>query len=228
MTINLWTIDLKVDEETRGRLFGMLDASERERAARFMHPRDVARFVVAHGALRDILARATGLKPAAVRFHLGPQGKPALADGEAPPFNMAHRDDLAIVGIGSDGPLGVDVEALQPMSDAMSIARQHFAPPEVEALAALPPAMRQDAFYRLWTRKEALLKASGMGPSFPLDRYTVTHDDPARVLAVAEAPDEAASWQLRTLDLAPGHVAAVAWRGDPRPMVLRPWVLPLD
>jgi 4'-phosphopantetheinyl transferase len=141
----------------------LLSAEECTRAASFRFPADRQRFVAAHIALRQALAEYTGLHHAALRLATGSFGKPSLSGHTRTQFSLSHSQGLALIAIGGRGPLGADVEQLRPMPDAAALAAEHFTRREQEALAALPAHERDQAFLTCWTRKEACLKAVGVG-----------------------------------------------------------------
>ncbi|MFM9923801.1 4'-phosphopantetheinyl transferase superfamily protein [Variovorax sp. H27-G14] len=141
----------------------LLSAEECARAASFRFPADRQRFVAAHVALRQALAEYTGLHSAALRLSTGSFGKPSLSGHTRTQFSLSHSHGLALIAVGGRGPLGADVELLRPMPDAEALAAEHFTRREQEALAATPAHERDLAFLTCWTRKEACLKAVGVG-----------------------------------------------------------------
>jgi 4'-phosphopantetheinyl transferase len=199
-----------------------LDEEERARAARFLFEEDCAAYVAAHGLLRRALTEAFGRPPAAWRFCAGAHGKPALVD--APPgaaFNLSHCRSMVVVAVGAGGArdvepgveLGVDVEA-RTRAERLDIrvARRFFAGDEVARLEALPDAAaRNDYFLQLWTLKEAVIKATGLGLTQPLDAFSVA-PDPARLLARADSAfaPPVADWRLAQRRIAGHEVAAAA------------------
>ncbi len=194
----------------------LLDDEERARSTRFVRPSDRRRFVLAHAALRLLLARCLDLPPDAVRYKIGVHGKPRLGRGLPPlEFNMSHSGGLAMLAVSQGGSVGVDVEYVRQVPDALSIADMHFSTPERNALRALPPAELRDAFLRCWTRKEAVIKASGQGLNLPLDSFDVVVD-PGATSALPRfhgARGDTARWSLRDLAAPPGYVAAGACAG---------------
>jgi 4'-phosphopantetheinyl transferase len=215
-SIDVWCAALELPEAELARLEATLAPEERARAARFVFERDRSRFVAARGLLRQILAAYVGTPPEALRFRYSARGKPALEVGEAGlEFNLAHSGGLALYAVAWRRPVGVDVERLREDIDVEGIAGRFFSPREAAALRAMPQAERLPAFFRCWTRKEALLKAWGEGLPFGLDRFSVSLDSPQA--AIVETPldaREAAEWRLWPLEPAPGYVGALAVRGS--------------
>jgi 4'-phosphopantetheinyl transferase len=162
--------------------------------------------------LRRLLGGFLGLEPERVELRYGPHGKPCV---EGLRFNLAHSHELALYAFSRGRELGVDLERIRPLRDAAAIAERYFSAEENAVLRSLPEIQRHEAFFRCWTRKEAYLKALGDGLARPLDSFDVTlaPGEPARLLRVQGAPDEAARWSLLHLDPAPGFVGALAAEG---------------
>lgn len=234
--VDLWLIDLDVSTDTRRRLAAALSADERSRAARFRRPRDAERYVTGRGRLRQVLAECTGVAPEALRFRYGRWGKPSLDPRHALPlgFNLAHSAGIGLLAVAPLGPeVGVDIELPEPAADIEAVAERFFSAAEREALRALPRADRAAAFYRCWTRKEAVLKARGSGLSLRLDAFDVTVDPrlPAAVTRflpahpdLTDLPDpagptgpSAGDWQLVDLSSVAGGVPAALALCGPRP-----------
>ena len=240
--IDLWTWSLDVGPEERERLAGFLSEDERARAARYHFARDRERHVVARGRLRELLAARLSTSPAQLRFEYSAHGKPTLAPpgprvpggvapgGDAsckvapravPHFNLSHSHGLAALAICAEAELGLDIEAVRPLSE--DIAGRFFSPREVAAYRALPEADRLPGFYRCWTRKEAVLKSLGDGLARPLDSFDVTlgADGPARIERVQGEPDAARTWALLAFVPAAGFEGAIALRAHGLPIDLR-------
>ncbi|NUB14732.1 4'-phosphopantetheinyl transferase superfamily protein [Azospirillum brasilense] len=207
-----------------------LSPDEAARAARFATEELRTRCALRRGLLRHLLGRAMGRDPASLVFAYGPMGKPFLPGG--PAFNLADCKDHVLIAIapgaapGATVELGVDIERLRRLPDAAGIAERFFAPEERDAFAALPDALRDEAFLNGWTRKEAFIKATGQGLSTPLDRFAVelVPGRPARLLSLDGALEagNATDWSLFDLHPAPGLIGALAVRGDGWRPVFRP------
>ena len=186
--------------------------AERARAAHFMSDRDGDRFIEAHAGLRLVLGGLLGIDPATVAFSKDDRGKPRLQGEGDPPlfFSLSHSNDLAAVAISARFEVGLDIERLHPSN--LSPVTALFSKSEQAALARLPDESRARATLCALTRKEAFVKAIGLGLTIPLDSFDVSlaPHEPARLLRIAGAPDEAARWQLSHLAPAEGYVGAVA------------------
>jgi 4'-phosphopantetheinyl transferase len=158
----LWLCALHEMPEPRQQAW--LDADEVERAERFVHDVHRRRHVASHVALRDRLASAVGASAEALRFRADAHGKPQLEGQGRVQFNLSHSEDWALVAVGVDAPIGVDLEMLRPVEEALALARKHYTPAEAAAVQdAVGARARDEAFLRVWTRKEACLKAVGLG-----------------------------------------------------------------
>ncbi len=218
-TIGVWHADLRTVSGWLERLRPLLSADEAERASRCRTAALRDRCVLRRGLLRLLLGRCTGRAPEGLAFRYGPQGKPSLDGG--PAFNLSDCGDELLIAVGPEAApgleLGVDIERLRTVGGAAGIAGRFFAPAERSAFAALPEALREEAFLAGWTRKEAFIKATGAGLSMPLDRFAVelAPGRPARLLELDESlgAGRAGDWSLFDLRPAPGTVAALAVRG---------------
>ncbi|HWU72032.1 MAG TPA: 4'-phosphopantetheinyl transferase superfamily protein, partial [Sphingomonas sp.] len=169
------------------------------------YDRDRNRFVARRGQLRELLGRDLGIAPAALRLVEDAHGKPVLLDDPELHFNLSHSNGRALVATARGAAIGCDVEWRNPDLACAKVARRLFAPAEYEALMALPSDQWVAGFFNCWTRKEAYVKALGLGLSYPLDAFTVS-----------VAPGEAArftsdekGWALSAFEPSPGYQAAL-------------------
>ncbi|MEW6406565.1 MAG: 4'-phosphopantetheinyl transferase superfamily protein, partial [Chloroflexota bacterium] len=148
-------------------------------------------------------------------FTKGEFGKPILLHSDGIDFNLAHSGDLALVAVARGRKVGVDVERIRQNTDLEKIARRYFSPREVSELLALPENQRFIGFFNCWTRKEAYIKAHGLGLSMPLDSFDVSlaPGEPAVLRETRPAPNEAAHWMLLALNVASDYAATLAVEG---------------
>lgn len=196
-------------------LTATLSRREKERAAKFKFDLHRNRFVAGRGQLRTVLGRYLRADPSKLEFAYSPQGKPELepkSNGDGLHFNLAHAEDLALVAITRAGPIGVDVECIRQVEEMDDLVAKFFSPRENELFRKVPTSDRPIAFFNLWTRKEALLKATGEGITRSLNLVEVSFlpDEPARVLNISGDSEKAKSWSLHALSPAPNFVGAVA------------------
>ena len=145
---------------------------EQARAARLRFERDRERFSTCRAALRVILGRYLNLEPGALVFDTGEYGKPTLSN-QPLEFNVSHSAELALIAVGSHGPLGIDVEALRDVRDPVELAARYFHPEERRVVDAAPPESQDSVFLTCWTRKEAVLKSMGIGLTLDTRRMKV-------------------------------------------------------
>jgi 4'-phosphopantetheinyl transferase len=208
----LWRLSFLRSAAEQAQAEAVLAEEERARAGRFIRPADRTAFVLQRGALRLILQRLLGIPAGQLRFSVGEWGKPAVADNPgAPEFNVSGSGEWGLLAFAGAFAVGVDLEVHREV-DYLELGRQVFAAEEMAQLAALPPSDRAAGFFAGWSRKEAFIKALGMGLYFPLDQFAVSlrPDEPARVLAVKGNRTLAQEWTLADLSVAPGYSAAVA------------------
>jgi 4'-phosphopantetheinyl transferase len=213
--VHVWRVPL--DEDARADSYwSLLSDEERRRAARFVRDIHRRRFVVAHGALRSILADYVGAEPTALDFVSGAHGKPALRDPTGRPpveFNLSHSDDLALVAVARALAVGVVLERWSEGVEHLELAERFFSPGERRALRALAhaPHLIEAGFFAAWTRKEAYLKATGHGITRGLHHFDVAlaPGEPARLIADRLDDDATARWAMFALDPAPGYSAAL-------------------
>lgn len=193
-----------------------LSAEELERANRYSSEGARRRFLVCRAALRRLLGSYLALSPATVALTSGRHGKSELAPG-APvglEFNVSHSGDLALIALGHL-PVGVDIEFCRVDRDLESLAETALSDRELAAWRALLPADRAAAFYETWVRKEAFVKATGLGLSFGFKRFDVSvgEDRPPRLERIDGRREPAKEWSLLTLNPGSGYHGALAVAG---------------
>jgi 4'-phosphopantetheinyl transferase len=211
--VHVWRIALDRPTDDLHRLAELLTEDERARAARFHFEAHRRRFLVARAGLRTVLGCYLRRPAAHVRFRYGTHGKPALAEeGCDLRFNLSHSAEGALLGLTRRWDIGVDLEQVRAMSDLEGLARRFFAPGEVADLLAVSAPERGRAFFRCWTRKEAYIKAVGLGLACPLECFRVSLDpgEGARLLEIDGSTVAAARWALCEVRPWPGYVGCVA------------------
>ncbi len=200
------------DRRDTDQSIALLDVAERSRADCFRYEQDWVRFVNRRAFLRRVLAGYLDINPAAIRFRAAPGGRPRQDHDPRISFNASHSYGLAVVAVIHDHEVGVDLEGRRTLPGVLADAEASFSAVETEALRALPDAERSPAFLRLWTRKEAVVKASGLGLSMPLDGFTVEHPGEV-VVARSDGREGHTRYVLADLDLPAAYLGAVAIRG---------------
>ena len=206
-----------------------LDADEQSRAEQFHFEKDRAHFVVARGVLRAILGRYLNQAPKSLSFCYSSHGKPALAgksEGDATCFNVSHSHGLCLYAVARGLEVGIDLERIRSDLALAEIAERYFSPREVALLRAIPAEMQRQAFFRIWTRKEAYIKARGEGLSLlgaELD-LPLAPGEADEMLGAQRDQSEASRWSLQVLD--PGHGYAAALAVQARAFKLSCWQWP--
>ena len=204
-SVSLHVERLDTSDAAIGRGMGLIDDGERLQAARFRFARDAARFIARRARLREILAARTGEAPERLAFARGPHGKPVLANG-APHFSLSHSHGLIMVAI-APVEVGCDIERIDPDLDWRPLAGRFFSPREQRALLDLPDARARRAFFDCWSRKEAYVKAIGLGLSYPLDAFDVSVGRAAHLHGRTD-------WILADAAPEDGYAGAVVTRAD--------------
>lgn len=212
--VHIWRISLDLSTDSVKSIESTLSADELERAARFHFQLDKNRFIVAHGILRKLLGRYLHCDPTELTFSLNQYGKPALVNS-ALEFNLSHSGNFALIAVTQGRKVGVDVERIRQGISSHVIAQQYFSKSEVAELQSLPIEQRESAFFTCWTRKEAYIKAQGLGLSLPLESFDVSLTPGQLSILRATRPDlqESARWTLRSLDVELNYAGAVAVEG---------------
>lgn len=210
--VEVWHVTLADAPARAAALQPLLSLDERDRAHRFAFDRDRTRWTCCRAGLRLLLSRLTGVAATQLRFRQSAYGKPQLVEHQAgdPPlcFNVSHSGNHVVYAFTRAGEVGIDIECARFGSDWSEIASRYFSRLEQQHWRHLPDDQKVEAFFRLWTRKEAFLKAVGTGLNLPLDSFSVNCDPPATcaVLQVPSGIPAAGQWSLLDItDLLPGE-----------------------
>lgn len=222
--VHIWWLSLQSDPQEVEQALGLLSAEEQGRARRYYFARDRNRFVLARAFLRTLLGDYTGEEPGRVPLRLSLSGKPFLADRSDFHFNLSHCEDRGVVAIARQ-PVGVDLEKIRDIPEALTIAEHLFTISEIRALRAFPAQMQSEAFLRGWTRKEAYVKGRGGGLLTPLVSFEVTLDRASPELVLFGEPGEG-KWKLHNLEAASGWTGALAIELESAKLVHRVWPPP--
>jgi 4'-phosphopantetheinyl transferase len=180
-----------------------LSQEEQLRWQRLLQPADRRRFLLSRLLLRGVLSQLAGVEAAELQFERSASGKPWLAAPQREPtleFNLSHTPGLLALAVSQASAIGVDVESEERAVAALALAERYFTAAEAAELRALGGAARRTQFFRLWTLKEAYLKACGNGLSQGLDacEFAFTADGEPRLL---RAPDDPQRWSCHVRSL---------------------------
>jgi 4'-phosphopantetheinyl transferase len=230
LAVHVWKIDLKQPIRNAARRFQRwLSQEERHRSEQFIFYHLRQRYILVHGALRLILAGYTGTAPEGLTFRRKRFGKPFLSGQSAPvAFNLSHCEDLALVAVTAQRPVGIDVEKVRQLQYLDSIMNRFFSEQERNVVVSVPPRDQAKIFFALWTRREAVAKAKALNlaaaiacrgmPRFPLGGKSVI---PNTIVDPVIERDSSKQWCIQDLDLGSGFRGAVCVEGQACKLVMR-------
>ncbi len=160
--VPVWRIDIAGNLHLLDKCSAVLTGDEQQRANKYHHQKDQHRFILARGILRFLLALYSGQQAADIRFTIGGNKKPVMVQsgpGEIH-YNVSHAGNMILIAFGNS-PVGIDVANIDPSFDYAGILHDCFSDEEAVYIQLSPDPMR--TFFQLWSRKEALLKATGKG-----------------------------------------------------------------
>ncbi len=228
--VHVWRASLELQIPAVQRLEQSLADDEQARAEQFRFQKDRLHFIVARGILRSILGRYLGKEPRSIQLRYNTYGKPTLdenPDSNTLLFNVAHSKGIALYAVTRRGNsnIGIDVEYLDNSVPCEEIAKRFFSPMETRELLAVSKELRHVAFFSCWTRKEAYVKARGLGLSLDLKQFdvSVTPGKSAAILCSREESQNISSWSLYDLFPYPGYIAALAVEGHPAGITCWQW-----
>lgn len=188
--IYLWLLKYDFDDNNFLYLLDLMTYDEVTRANKFVFKSDKISFIISRCLLRVLIARLAKLTPYQVKLKYNSYGKPYLDDpGSKLKFNLSHSNEFCIVAINNLSDVGIDIEWMNKNIDINEIAADHFSNNEVEKLNGFIEEDRILAFYKIWTRKEAFIKAVGRGLSIPLKSFDVSLDDNTGSITVYDSND---------------------------------------
>ena len=200
--VHLFLVGTDLPLETFESLNGYLTEREREQFQKFRMPQKRAEAILSRALVRERLGHFMGVAPQAIALSHNSHGKPAI-EGADVHFNISHTAGYVLLGVAMDFELGVDIESPRANLEHEDLAQRFFTAGEHAALVATPVENRVNAFFRCWTRKEAILKALGRGISAGLDTFEVPLQAALGVVRIGE-------WELHDLPVPETHVAALA------------------
>jgi 4'-phosphopantetheinyl transferase len=214
--VHVWRVQMEESDKIVGELAELLSAKERGRFAQFKFATDRDGHTVVRGRLRQLIGKYLNVPARELIFEYAAHGKPFLPDYLELKFNVSHSGNLALIAFTLDQEIGVDLEVTDRSFAVDTIVSRFFSPQEIPVILGCPERQQHNAFYRAWTRKEAIIKAHGDGLSLPLSDFGVTIDldDPVRVLHVDWAPEECGDWRLVSFMVGEEVPGAVAVKGE--------------
>jgi 4'-phosphopantetheinyl transferase len=206
--VHVWRVELDMTGTSWPPL---LSEDERTKAERFHFARHQRRYILSRAALRILLGRYLACPPRDIDFNYNSHGKPRLAGlHQRIKFNVSHTNDIMLATFVLDSEIGIDIESINHDMDCMALGRRCFSTLETQIMQSLPEHEHVDAFFRVWCRKEAYIKARGEGMSHPLQRFSVSMDKhPPRLLEHLDDGRETDRWTFIDLEVAENCRAAL-------------------
>ena len=213
--IHVWRIQLAHEKCDEYMMRLNLNPTELLRADRFHFVRDRLRFMTVRGFLRRLLSEYLQVPSKELEFIYNQYGKPSLPthlNANGLQFNVAHCHEYGLVALSRDAMIGVDIEREQCGLEYMQMARAILSDQQFAQFQVLPIAVQGECFYRLWTRKEAVSKAVGLGVSMPFHTFDVSFDmsESPKITHLDAHWGQADKWALHNIDVDAGFVAALA------------------
>ena len=210
--VHVWQATLKNPSVLPGDISDFLSPFELERANKLKFPHDQEQFIVRHYLLRIILSKYCECHPKEIRFRYNSYKKPYidLPEFNEINFNMSSSADLIIIGLCRKTDIGIDIEKVQEIENIEQIAQENFSHQELTYFNC--DSDRTAAFYNIWTRKEAFIKAIGKGFYFPLKSFycEISSSGGFENITIPEHPVESKLWKTKALKAADGYVASLA------------------
>jgi 4'-phosphopantetheinyl transferase len=226
--IHVWNASLNQPGSLFYMLFQTLSEDECRRAQGFRFKQHRNRFICCHGILRIILANYLNVDPVQLQFRYEDNGKPGLVNTFSTGplfFNLSYSEGTAVYAFSKDGEIGVDVEQIRDIPEMKQIVGRYFSAAEKAIFYSLLENERREAFFNWWTRKEAFIKATGDGLSYPLNGFDVslTPGEQPRLMSIAGDTNTASRWSIQTIRPGEGFIGALAFKGQIKKVKYNKW-----
>ncbi|NTW52577.1 MAG: 4'-phosphopantetheinyl transferase superfamily protein [Chlorobiaceae bacterium] len=215
-TISLWQVAIDEVDTGANELYRLLSGDEKERSGSFRFEADRGNFVARRAQLRKLLGWYLSVDPAEIRFSANSSGKPLVAFPQQPElhFSLSHSGNIMACAICPYTEIGIDIERIEPADDLMDVAGTHFSPAEQAKLGDLTEPARTQAFFRLWTIKEAVVKAKSLNLEEGLQLPCVADSQDSRIIITTPGDGNPLTCLTDILE-APGYASALAIASRP-------------
>jgi 4'-phosphopantetheinyl transferase len=222
-SVHIWRAYFQPNLLLSKKFLEIISEEETNRGQRFIRQIDRERFVFSHGLIRLLLGAYLDCPPKQLIFETKPHHKPFLVSpdcGHDIRFSLSHSENMVLIAVARGIEVGIDVEYMRRIPDAVQIVNGTFSVDERKLLNSLPPEDFNEGFYTYWTSKEAFLKGIGKGLSYPLDKFTISFlsNESEGSICVHDDPDNPCSWKIMRLSPGPDYSGALA--------IKEPWVKP--
>ncbi|NWF98178.1 MAG: 4'-phosphopantetheinyl transferase superfamily protein [Nitrospirae bacterium] len=217
--VHVWEINLGSDLSKVEKYLPILSDEEKKKASAFRFSDDRERYIISHAVLRLLLSKYSGEKPEEIVFYNNNYGKPYIMLNPDLPkifFNISHSHKMAVIAISNGYEIGIDIEYLLRKINFEDIARRFFSNIENKKLNSLSGNLRKEAFFRCWTRKEAYLKAKGVGisGSFKSFEVSIFPEENPEIIAIDGQHSDEDNWSLFDIIHIHNYIGAIAVKGN--------------
>jgi len=219
-SLHVWLASTRTGVSNLAQYWSSLAPEEKRLSERYCFQPDKDRCVVAYGSLRSLLSRYLRTAPAALEFGRTSLGKPYLTSPRGSVdlrFNLSHSGDFVAVALTNGAEVGIDIEKGRDLPDCLEVARTVFTPHELRIVEQAAVGDRLKAFFTFWTRKEAYIKARGLGLSLSLDTFDVASGATLQVIQPEADDARKSAWVIQDVEVPDGYFCAVAVSSDARP-----------
>lgn len=205
--LHIWLVDIDIQFQGVSSMEELLSPEEVDRSGRYRFEQDRIRFIIRRGILRVLLSRYTGINPVEIEYLTSPLGKLSLPLNPLQ-FSVSHSQDRIAYAFTLEQDTGVDIERIKPLQELTQLVETWFSTEECALWSDLNPSDRLESYYHVWTQKEAFMKASGEGLTYPLGDFSVSADThkAGRLLSIKN--EDASHWKMITLSEPGWRVAA--------------------
>jgi 4'-phosphopantetheinyl transferase len=221
--VHVWIFDL-ANQKFHSHFYPQfLSQEELDQAHSFKFERDRECFLVRRGILRKLITKYTGLDRADIKYAVNPCGKIFLPDHHLT-FNTSHSHNKIALAFSLSHTIGVDIEQIRSLPDIPQIIDRWFSKTEKTELLKLPKDSHLEAFYQIWTQKEAFIKAEGKGLAHSLQDFSVSVDPskPAKLFEIKNVDPN--FWKIESAIPEPGWRVAVCIKAKRNQKVI--WFTP--
>ena len=173
--IHLWSFDVPIGKEFSDEFFSCLSNDEIEKSKLLESKELIMKSISRYSLLRYILSEYMSQGPNKIIFEYDDNGKPGISGSNTPNFNLSHSGKKVLVGVTKTSPLGVDLQLIKNDTPIDSMAKKFFSKLELKKLKETSDREKRNLFYDIWTAKEALLKAKGLGLTVELNQTEVLY-----------------------------------------------------
>jgi len=206
--VDVWQGHFQAWASLEEAMWALLSDDECRKADSFVSQRARQRYVLTRGILRQTLARYLGVAAERLHFEVGEFGKPYLPH-EPLHFNLSHSDDQLLLAVANFDGIGIDLEAVKPRTHFNGLVERCFSRRESQYWQRLSSEQQLETFFRLWTKKEAFVKAVGRGVALGLAQCEFEPEVAGQLLDIPVEYGDASAWCVRELDVSPSMNAAL-------------------